>query len=134
MASERRRRQVARQIQERVAELLLYEMKDPRAGFVTITGVEINQDLTLARVRYTVLEESGRSKVAHMLEHAHGFLRTEVARAVKLRSAPQVVFEYDEGIERAARIDAILDQVLPPDQRVDADPEAGPDPAPEDEA
>ena len=123
MASERRRRQVARQIQGRVAELLIYEMKDPRASFVTVTGVEINQDLTVARVRYTVLDSRSRSKVVHMLEHAHGFLRTEVARAIKLRSAPQVVFEYDESIERAARIDAILDRIIPPEQRADAVPE-----------
>ncbi len=130
MASERRRRQVARQIQERVAEILLYEMKDPRASFVTVTGVEINQDLTTARVRYTVLDQSNRGKVGHMLEHAHGFLRTEIARAVKLRSAPQVHFEYDEGIERAARIDAILDEVIPADERADAPAEE----LPEDEA
>jgi ribosome-binding factor A len=119
MASERRRRQVARQIQERVAEILLFEMKDPRLTFVTITGVELNADLTMARVRYTVLDPAHRGKVAHMLEHAHGFLRTEVARAVELRSAPQVVFEYDLGVEQAARIDAILDRVLPPEERIE---------------
>ena len=123
MASERRRRQVARQIQERIAELLLYEMKDPRSSFVTITGVEVNIDLTVARIRYTVLEAASRSKVEHMLEHAHGFLRTEVARAIKLRSAPQVIFEYDQSIELAARIDSILDRVIPPGERAEVGPE-----------
>ncbi|RMH02357.1 MAG: 30S ribosome-binding factor RbfA [Planctomycetota bacterium] len=113
MASERRRRQIARTIQQRLARVLLYELKDPRADFLTVTGVEINDDLTLARVRYTVLDPSARGRVAAMLEHAHGFLRRQVAAAVRLRTAPQVVFEYDRGAEAAARIDAILDRVLP---------------------
>lgn len=131
MASERRRRQVARQIRERVAEILLHEMKDPRASFVTVTGVELNSDLSVARVRYTVFAAADRSKVAHLFEHARGYLRTEVAKAVKLRSAPQVLFQYDEGIERSERIDAILARVLPPPAAAPEPPAQPEDGAPE---
>ncbi len=125
MANERRRRQVARQIQERIATLLLYEMKDPRRSFVTVTSVELNSDLSVATVRWSVVDSSERRRVEGMIRHAHGFLRTEIAHAVKLRNAPQLVFRYDEGLERAQRIEEILAEVLPPEN--DSDEEADPD-------
>ncbi|HJM40159.1 MAG TPA: 30S ribosome-binding factor RbfA [Planctomycetota bacterium] len=114
MASERRRKQVARQVQETVATLLLHSMKDPRASFVTVTGVEMNHDLTLATIRYSVLNSKDKPRVKTLLDHALGFFRTEVARAVKLRSAPKLDFRYDDGSELTERIDKILDRVLPP--------------------
>lgn len=116
MSTERRRKQVAQRVRERLGYLFLRELKDPRAGFLTITNVEMNADLTVARVRYTVLGgEKERKKTERMLAHAHGFLRTEVAHHLGLRTAPQLVFEYDEGLERASRIEEILHEVLPPE-------------------
>lgn len=124
MASERRQRQVAGEIQRRVAQLLLYEMKDPRLSFLTVTGVEVNTDLTLARVRYSVLgSESEKRAVAAALAHAHGFIRREVARVVRTRFAPELAFEYDAGPEKADRIERILREVLPHDR---GDPGSGP--------
>ncbi|TAH37882.1 MAG: 30S ribosome-binding factor RbfA [Planctomycetota bacterium] len=116
MATERRQKQVASQIQQRIANLLLFEMNDPRLRFTTVTGVEMSADLTLARIRYSVLGDDGaRSAVAAALQHAHGFIRREVAKFVRLRLAPEVVFEYDRGIEKADRIERILREVLPHD-------------------
>ncbi len=114
MASERRRKQVARMIQETVARIMLFEMSDPRATFTTITGVEINHDLTIAKVSYSVMDPKDKAKVASMLKHANGFIRSEVASVVDLRTAPLLEFDYDSGAEYTARIEAILDQVLPP--------------------
>lgn len=131
MASEIRRKQVASQIQQRIARLLLFEMNDPRLRFTTVTGVDMSADLTLAKVRYTVLGGPGdRSAVAGALEHAHGFLRRAVAASVRLRSAPQLVFHYDEGIEKADRIERILREVLPqeaPETHEGEPPAAGPE-------
>ena len=130
MASERRRKQIARQIQEKIAGLLLFEMKDPRASFVTVTGVDINRDLSVAKVRYTVYgDESDRSRVAHMLEHAHGFLRSQVAAVLKVRQAPQLEFHYDEGVMRADRIEQILRDVLPEGATEEGDQPAPPEQA-----
>lgn len=114
MASDRRRQQIAQRIQRKVSELLLFEVKDPRASFVTITGVEVSKDLAVAKVRWSVLETARRSRVEHMLEHARGFFRSEVARDIQLRSAVELRFEYDEGLERAQRIEQVLREVLPP--------------------
>ncbi|NQU48947.1 MAG: 30S ribosome-binding factor RbfA [Planctomycetes bacterium] len=122
MANERRRKQISRRIQETLANILIYQMKDPRASFVTITEVEINRDLSLAKIHWSALDPKQRSKLEHMLKHAHGFLRTEVAQALQLRSAPELVFYYDERVERGARIDQILSEVLPPEERHDGPP------------
>ena len=128
MASDRRRQQVAQRIRQKVSELLLFEIKDPRASFVTVTGVEVTRDLAIAKVRWSVLDESHRSRVTHMLEHARGFFRTEVARDLQLRSAVELRFEFDEGIARSARIEKILREVLPAAEAEQPAPEAGPTP------
>jgi ribosome-binding factor A len=127
MASEKRRHQIEKRIQQRIARILLHEMKDPRIGFVTITGVEISGDLSVAKVRWSVYDPTERTRTESLFRHAHGFLRTEVARDLQLRSAPQLVFEFDEGIARAERIEEILRKVLPR-------PDAAAAPAPEPEA
>ena len=113
MATERRRKQIARRIQEKLARILISDMKDPRASFITITGVEVNHDLAVATIQWSTIEARHRSKVEHMLEHARGFLRTEVARDLNLRTAPRLDFEFDEGLERADRIETLLRGVLP---------------------
>lgn len=115
MASDRRRQQVAQRIRQRVSELLLFEVKDPRASFVTVTSVEISKDLAIAKVRWSVLDASHRSKVEHMFDHANAFFRREVARDIQLRSAPLLRFEYDEGMARAQRIEEVLRKVMPKD-------------------
>ena len=129
MASEKRQRQIARRIQQRIAEILLHEMKDPRTGFVTITGVEISGDLAVAKVRWSVFDLAERPKTESLFAHAHGYLRTQVARDLQLREAPQLVFEFDRGIEHAENIERILKQVLPPKSA--APPPAEPPPAPD---
>jgi ribosome-binding factor A len=113
MATERRRKQIARRIQEKLARILISDMKDPRASFITITGVEVNNDLAVATIQWSTIETRHRSKVEHMLEHARGFLRTEVARDLNLRTAPRLDFEFDQGLERADRIETLLRGVLP---------------------
>lgn len=132
MASDRRRQQVAQRIRQRVSELLLFEVKDPRATFVTVTSVEISKDLAIAKVRWSVLEAKHRSKVEHMLEHASGYFRTEVARDLQLRTAPILRFEYDEGMARAQRIDEVLRKVMPKEEptatdNVDGDTPSSPE-------
>lgn len=129
MASDKRQKQIAKRIQQKIAELLVHGMKDPRTGFITITGVSITSDLTVATVRWSVFEASQRARTQSLFEHAHGFLRTEVARDLQLRTAPQLVFQFDKGIEHAERIEEILRQVLPPSERA-AGPASAEPPAP----
>ena len=116
MASDRRRQQVARVIQQRLAQILVKEMKDPRAAFITITEVEVNKDLTLAKVYWSSLDPTKRSRLERMIDHAHGFLRSEVAHELDLRTAPNLDFKFDERLERQDRIENLIRKNLPKEE------------------
>ena len=99
-------------IQEQVAGALTTRVKDPRVGFVTVTGVTVTPDGQHALVRISVLGDEDRKRRAiEGLESARGFLRSHLAQQLTLRVAPELRFELDRGLEHARRIDAILDQL-----------------------
>lgn len=108
----RRADRVAEAIQEEVAELLRLRIKDPRIGFVTITGVEVTADLRHARVFYSVVgDAAAREATQRGLDSAAGFIQSELGRRLKLRFAPTVEFRFDPSIERGARIEQLLKEV-----------------------
>jgi len=109
--------QIASRIQERIANVLAYEMKDPRSRFVTVTSVRLAKDLSVATVSYSVLgDEKDRSLVAHMLDHATGFLEREVRRVVHARTSPRLVFRFDESIEGAIELSHRIDEIIARDR------------------
>ena len=102
---------------ERVAELLLRELsatllrelKDPRLSGVTLTSVRVSDDLRHAKVFFSHLEGAPRAReVMAGFQRASGFIRREMGHKLGLRYAPEIDFEFDKGIEKAARIDALL--------------------------
>lgn len=96
-------------IHESVANALTLELKDPRVGFVTVTGVTVSPDGSHATVRVSVLgDDATKASAMEGLTSAKGFLRTHLARTLPLRSTPELQFELDRGLEHAARIDTIL--------------------------
>lgn len=99
-------------VRETLATALTTGVRDPRIGFVTITGVHVTGDGHHATVRVSVMgtdEDKGRAMDG--LEHAKGFLRTHLAGNLELRVTPELHFELDRGLEHARRIDELLDQV-----------------------
>lgn len=120
MANPRTIARLEARIQERAAHCLQFELRDPRASFVTITRVELSSDLALAKVRYSVLGDEGdRSKVEHMLEHATGFVQRQVASVLHMRRAPALRFVYDDSIEHAAALDQLIREARERDRRID---------------
>lgn len=120
MANPRTMARIAARIQERAAYCLQFELKDPRASFVTVTRVELTNDLSLAKIYYSVMGDDGdRSKAAHMLEHAKGFVQRQVARVLHMRRMPTLRFEYDDSIETAAHIDQVIREARERDRRID---------------
>jgi len=114
----RRTDRVAEALQELIAELLLREIKDPRVGLVTVTGVKITPDLRHARVYFSCLgDETQRAQSLKGLNSAAGFVRSQVARRLNLRVAPQIVFEFDESFEQADRLSRLLKDALPRDPK-----------------
>jgi ribosome-binding factor A len=104
---------VADQIQRDLSGLIRQEVKDPRIGLVTITAVEVSRDLSHAKVYVSSLagaEASGESVQA--LQHASGFLRSQLAQMLKIRSIPQLHFVYDASVERGAKLSKLIDQAV----------------------
>ncbi|HVH08803.1 MAG TPA: 30S ribosome-binding factor RbfA [Gemmatimonadales bacterium] len=100
---------VAEGIRQTVAEFLTGNVRDPRVGFVTVTGVEVSPDLTHARVRVSVMgSEEEKDRSLEGLASAARFLRAQLARELRLRLTPELRFELDRGLDHAQRIDRVL--------------------------
>jgi ribosome-binding factor A len=90
------------------------ELKDPRIGFVTVTGVETSPDLHHARVFVSVLgSDAKRAKTLDGLAAAHGVLQARVARELRMKRTPQLAFEYDPTVERGVRMTQLIDELAP---------------------
>jgi ribosome-binding factor A len=108
--SERMRR-VDESLRQVLSEALL-ELKDPRIGFVTVTGVETSPDLRHARVFVSVLgSERRRNATLAGLAAAHGVLQSRLARELRLKRTPQLTFEYDPSVERGVRMTRLIDEL-----------------------
>nr|WP_203525663.1 30S ribosome-binding factor RbfA [Crenobacter caeni] len=102
---------MADQIQRDLAELIRAGLKDPRVGFVTITSVEVTRDYSHAKIYYTVMQEDKRALTQEVLDHSAGYLRSELARGLKVFTVPQLHFVYDESIERGVHMSRLIDEV-----------------------
>ncbi|MCI0505244.1 MAG: 30S ribosome-binding factor RbfA [Gammaproteobacteria bacterium] len=108
---------VADQIQRELAALIQFEVKDPRIGMVTITGVEVSREFEYAKVYFTVLGDNAvREATVKGLTHAAGFLRRELAHRLKLRITPELQFVYDQSIDNAIRISELISTAVASDQ------------------
>ncbi|MCC7011519.1 MAG: 30S ribosome-binding factor RbfA [Planctomycetes bacterium] len=104
-------------IHERAAYALEFEVRDPRLPMVTITKVELSNDLSHAKIFYSVLGgRSERSKAEHMLESAGGFIQRQVARVLETRKVPHLHWIYDESIEKAQELDTAIKKALERDR------------------
>ena len=131
-----RNQRVADQIQRELATLIQIEMKDPRIGLVSITGVDISRDLGYANVYVTVLntlsdsKELNRSTLAapgeldklevednlNALRQAAGYLRTMLAKRLEIRSVPKLQFHYDSSVEKGQQLSDLIDNALAADR------------------
>jgi len=98
-------------IQRELSELLQRELRDPRVGMITLTGVDVSPDLSHAKVFYTTLDPTHVKDAAQGLRRAAGFLRSQLAKRIKLYTTPELRFEYDESVERADRLSRLIDSV-----------------------
>lgn len=108
----RRSDRVGDLIRAELSDLLLREVKDPRVKLASIISVETSPDLRRAVVKVSVLgEEAARLETVEALRHAKGFLRTELARRLRLRATPELVFELDRGAEYSQRMSDLLESL-----------------------
>ena len=111
----RRTERLAEEVREEVALLIASELKDPRIGFVTVTRVEVTPDLRTARIYVGVLgTEKQRTTSLAGLKQGAGFLRRALGRILRLRYTPELVFQYDEGLEASDRVAKLLAEISTP--------------------
>jgi ribosome-binding factor A len=95
-----------------LAEIVQHHLRDPRVGFVTLTGVKLSPDLRHARVYVSqVVADADVQSSLDALNHATPFLRRELARRARLRFTPRLRFYEDSGVRRGVRVEELLDQV-----------------------
>jgi ribosome-binding factor A len=108
-----------RRVNEAVRAVLaeaIGELKDPRIGFVTVTGVETTPDLRQASVFISVLgSEQKRARSLEGLTAAHGVLQARLARELRMKRTPQLAFHYDPSVEEGVRMSRLIDELVADD-------------------
>ena len=108
----KRSEKVAEAVHELISGLLVKGLKDPRIGFVTVTGVKVSDDLHLATVYFTVVGSEEEKKATEAgLNSARGFIRKEMGKSLRMRYVPDILFKYDVAVEYGNRIDSLLKQI-----------------------
>ncbi len=108
-----RMRRVNESLRQVLSEALL-ELKDPRIGFVTVTGVETSPDLRHATVYVSVLgSEKKRTATLSGLQAAHGVLQSRISREIRMKRTPTLTFEYDHAVEHGVRMSKLIDELAP---------------------
>jgi ribosome-binding factor A len=131
MANARARARIEARILERVAYCVEFELADPRSAFITITRVEVSPDLSSARIFYSVLGTEGeKSRVAHMLGGASGFVRQKLGRVLETRKTPRLTWIFDDSIERQAEMEEKIAAALKHDREINPTAHAGTEVAP----
>ncbi|NOG31836.1 30S ribosome-binding factor RbfA [Halomonas sp. TBZ9] len=110
---------VADQLQKELAVLIQREVKDPRLGMVTVSGVTVSRDLGYADIYVTLLGEQSPERIKEnlqVLKRAGGFLRSQIAKRIKLRHVPELRFHFDESVVRGQHLSSLIDEAVSSDR------------------
>lgn len=119
-----RARRIEEQLKRLLSELVRREVKDPRVGLITITAVSVTRDLSHAKVYFTPFAGIGDPETAlEALQHAAGYLRIQVRNQMRLRTAPELVFQLDDSLERGARLSTLIHDAVESDRSRHVEPE-----------
>ncbi|MDF2668064.1 MAG: ribosome-binding factor [Paenibacillus sp.] len=103
---------VGEQIKKELSVILQAELKDPRVGFITVTGVDVTNDLSQAKVFLSVLgTDQQKEDTLKAIDKATGFIRSELGKRIRLRKTPDLLFQFDSSVEYGSRIDRLLTQL-----------------------
>jgi len=103
---------VGEQLKKELSHIIQTELKDPGIGFMTVTGVEVTNDLSQAKVFISVLgDEEQKAATLKALNRSKGFLRSEVGKRIRLRHVPDLLFHFDTSIEYGSHIEKLLESI-----------------------
>ena len=114
-----RTERVADYLRQELARLLQMEVRDPRIGMVSVNEVEVSRDLAHAKVFVTFMDRDSENEAREALDvlnHAAGFLRTQLSRDARMRTVPRLHFVYDVGVVRGRRLSDLIDRAVAEDR------------------
>jgi len=112
----KRSQRVGDLVREEVADIIMYRLKDPRIGFVTVTGVDMSPDMKNAKVYVSVLKEEDRELTLEILNSSKSFIRSLLSKRLKMKFIPTVEFRFDTSIEYGYKIDKLLKEIKDRDE------------------
>jgi len=107
----KRSQRVGDLLREEIADIIMYKLKDPRIGFVTVTGADVTDDIKMAVVYISILKEEDRKMTLEILNSAKSFIRSELSRRLRMKFIPTIEFRIDPSIEYGSKIDRLLDDI-----------------------
>ena len=107
----KRSQRVGDLLRQEIADIIMRKVKDPRIGFVTVTGVDLTDDLKMAKVYISCLREEEKEATLEILNAAKSFIRSEVGKRVRMKVLPSVEFRFDESLGYGDRIDKLLREI-----------------------
>ncbi|WP_248926328.1 30S ribosome-binding factor RbfA [Paenibacillus hamazuiensis] len=103
---------VGEQIKKEISQIIQAELKDPRIGFITVTGVEVTNDFSQAKVFLSVMgSDEQKEETLKALSRSSGFIRSELGKRIRLRKIPELLFKFDASIDYGSRIEQLLDRI-----------------------
>jgi ribosome-binding factor A len=107
----KRSERVADLIREEIADLIMYKLKDPRIGFVTVTGVEMSPDLKMAKVYVSIFKEEEREETLEILNSSRSFMRSSLSKRLRMKFIPTIEFRLDTSIDYGFKMDKLLKDI-----------------------
>lgn len=112
----KRSQRVSDLLREEIADIIAFRLKDPRIGFVTVTGVDVTEDIRMAFVYVSVLKDEEKKITIDILNSAKSFVRTELSKRLRLKTIPTIEFRLDVSIEYGNRIEQLLNEIKKKDE------------------
>lgn len=112
----KRSQRVGDLVREEVADIIMYRLKDPRIGFVTVTGVDMAPDMKNAKIYVSVLKEEDRELTLEILNSSKSFIRSLLSKRLRMKFIPTVEFRFDTSIEYGYKIDKLLKEIKDRDE------------------
>ena len=107
-----RRDRLASEIVKETSKIILYELRDPRKGFVTVTRAKVSDDYRYAKIFVSIMGTDKQKKlVMKGLKHAQGFVQKQLSHRIQMRSFPEIHFEIDDSIEKAFKVTDVIDKL-----------------------
>jgi ribosome-binding factor A len=107
----KRSQRVSDLLRKEIADIIIYRLKDPRIGFITVTGVDVTDDIKIARVYVSIFQDEERKTTLEILNSAKSFIRSELSKRLRMKFIPSIEFRLDTSIEYGSRIEKLLKEI-----------------------